>query len=306
MKPEFILPQYIDSTMISCFRSCPQKFALEFCYGLRPAAISVDLHAGACFATALEATYEAVWVEGLDLDAALQRSYRRFADAWGDFTPLSDTPKTFDRVWEAVETYFSVWPPFTDPVQPFIINGRPALEFSFAIPLESKGFPLHPSGEPFVYSGRFDMLGTMHGRPVGRDEKTTKSIGADWSSQWDLRSQFIGYTWAARQSGIEALDTIVVRGIGILKTKISTAEAVKQYSDSLRERWFDQLRRDLWRLRRMHDEDHFDFNLADACSIYGGCSFKLPCTSPTPENWFGQYTTRRWNPLQKNPIEATT
>ena len=104
------------------------------------------------------------------------------------------------------------------------------------------------------------------------------SVG-DWSSQWDLRSQFIGYTWACQQAGLN-VDTVVVRGISILKTKIDSQEAEKIYSDDLRARWLDQLRRDLWRLRRSWDEGHFDYNFGDSCTSYGNCIFLTACSAP--------------------------
>jgi len=320
---EALLPLHIDSTMMSCFRACPRRFYYEFILGLRPTALSVDLHAGGCFATALERYYKAIYVEGASNDTALQRSLGAYLAAWGDFEPIKDTPKTKDRVWEAVEDYFRNWSPQTDPVQPFRDTaGAPAMEFTFGIPLEPTTddkawdalqregkaqhlFPLHPSGQPFIYSGRFDMLGIKNGKVRWRDEKTTKSIGADWAEQWDLRSQFIGYTWALQQSGIKC-DGGVVRGIGILKTKITLVEAEKIYSDVLVSRWHEQLRRDLWRLRRMWDENYWDFNLADACTSYGGCAFRLPCSSDAPERWYSGYNIRRWNPILKNPIADET
>lgn len=303
MNVQPLLPIYIDSTMISCFRACPRRFYYEFILGLRPSAVSVDLHAGGCFATALERYYQAIYVEGTSNDVALQRSLGAYLTAWGDFEPIKDTPKTKERVWEAVEEYFHMWSPQTDPVQPYRDpTGKPAMEFTFGIPLEpEENFPLHPSGSPFIYSGRFDMLGVKNGRTRWRDEKTTKSIGASWSEQWDLRSQFLGYTWALQKSGIKC-DGGVVRGIGILKTKITVVEAEKVYSDVLIARWYEQLRRDLWRIRKMWDEGYWDYNLADACTSYGGCAFRMPCSSEAPDRWYSGYNVRRWHPTQKNPI----
>lgn len=312
------LPRHIDSTMISCFRSCPRKFYYEFVLGLRPTALSVDLHAGACFAHAIESINLAVHRDGISLDGAMMKGYAEFMNEWGDFVPTKETSKTPDRIWEAVEEYFKMWPPHTDPVQPYRdTKGNPTFEFTFAIPLEhaewtvdpvgqnnailAGAFPLHPSGDPFLYSGRLDALGSYGGKPVGRDEKTTTSIGASWADKWDLRSQFTGYCWALQQSGIP-IDTIFVRGVGILKTKISLAEAQKTYEDFKIARWYEQLRRDLWRMRRMWDEGYFDYDLADACVAYGGCAFTPVCTSAKPENWYNSYTVRRWDPLRKNPI----
>jgi len=306
------LPLHIDSTMISCFRSCPQKFYQEFCGGYRPPGLSIDLHAGACFATALEALYKAVWQENLSFEDALLKSHAAFQLAWGDFEipEWKETPKTRERVWEAVEEYFGHYSPKTDHIQPFFSSdGSPTFEYTFAIPLEPCStvpgpgtFPLHPSGSPFLYSGRLDMLGSYNGKTVGRDEKTSgRTPSATWSQSWDLRSQFIGYTWSLKECGIDC-DTIVVRGVHILKTKFHFPEAIKVYSDFDRNRWREQLRRDLWRLRRSWDDDYFDFNLGETCTSYGLCPFLNACKSPTPESWLSQMEVRHWSPLNKNPI----
>jgi len=313
---DLILPLHIDSTMRSCFMSCPQKFFLEFCHGLRPARVSVDLHAGAVFASTLEFIYEKVHKEGLDLDKVMIRAYANFLSQWGDFEPMKDTPKTKDRVWEAIEDYIRTYSPKTDHIQPANLPGQPSYEFSFGIPLlptckypqsdaeiahEGVKFPEHPSGSPFIYSGRFDLLGKWQNKLIIRDEKTTTSIGASWAEQWDLRSQFMGYVWACQQSGLD-VDTVSVRGVGILKTKITQVEAIKSYSKFMIDRWYEQLRRDLWRIRRMWDEQYFDYSLADACTSYGGCSFRDVCGSEYPERWMSNYVVKRWNPLHRNPI----
>lgn len=308
------LPINIDSTMISCFRACPKKFFEEFVLGLRPAAVSVDLHAGACFASALENIYRGIYTENLDFEKAKLRAYGQFLDQWGNFEPVKDTPKTRERIWEAVEEYFRVWPHQTDPVQPYMLEGQPSYEFTFGIPLEPSSktplqmhdhFPRHPSGQPFIYSGRFDMFGKWGQKLVVRDEKTTTSIGASWAEQWDLRSQFMGYVWACQQSGMN-VDTVCVRGIGILKTKFTMVDAFKTFPSHKVERWLEQLRRDLWRIHRAWDEGYWDFNYADACSSYGGCVFRDVCGSPEPDRWRRGFTVRRWNPLLKNPVEETT
>jgi hypothetical protein len=309
------LPLHIDSTMITCARSCLQKFLLEFVHGYRPRAISVDLHAGACFATGLETVYRGIWEQNLSLPSALERAHAAFHIAWGDFEipAFKKTAKTADRIWEAIESYFEQYPPRTDHVQPYFgSDGKPTFEYTFAIPLEpannfeGENFPLHPSGAPFIYSGRFDMLGAISGRPCVRDEKTTGgSISTNWSDQWNLRSQFLGYVWACQQAGIN-LDTVVVRGIAIQKTQIVHAEDIKNYSAHLVAKWHEQLRRDLWRIRRAWDEGYFDFNLGDACTSYGNCVFQSACASTTPEAWLSDFVVKHWNPLDKNPAKEPT
>lgn len=317
MTPEPILPPYIDSTMVTCFRSCPRKFYQEFILGLRPPGISIDLHAGGCFASALETVYKAVWESNKPIDEALRIGHAAFLVAWGDFEipEYKRTAKTMDRMWEAVEEYFAKYPPLTDHMKPYFVDGKPTFEFTFSIPLEPaihpgdlgmddrmEYFPLHPvTNEPWLYSGRFDKLGEYQGKPVVSDDKTTgRSISSGWAEQWNLRNQFLGYVWACQQSGL-AVDSVVVRGIAIQKTKIDIQEAIKLYSSHMIDRWKEQLRRDMWRIRRAWDEGYFDYNFADACTAYGNCIFTDVCQSHTPEAWMNQFEIRRWNPLQKDP-----
>lgn len=323
------LPLHIDSTMRSCFVSCAQKFFREFVEGYRPAGISIDLHAGGTFASALEEVYKQVFLNNRPLQAALDIACARFFTEWGDVEvpEWKRTAKTKDRVWEAIagdgtakgRGYFEQYSPLTDHVQPYFdTSGKPTFEYTFAIPLEpcidpiSVGaynvpqapyFPTHPSGSPFIYTGRFDMLGALHGRPVVKDDKTTGgSISDQWAKQWDLRSQFLGYCWACQQCGIP-VDTVIVRGIAIQKTQIVHAEAIKTYSKFMIDRWHEQLRRDLWRLRRAYDERYFDYNFGDACTAYGNCVFMDVCQSTTPESWLSNFEVRHWNPLNKNPVK---
>lgn len=320
-----ILPRGIDSTMMTCFRGCPQKFRKEFVLGHRPSGLSIDLHAGACFATALEHVYKATWEKNLPLREALDYAHAAFALAWGDFEipEYKVTGKTFDNVWDAVLEYFKRWDPRTDYIPPYINSeGKPTIEYTFAIPLEplatvddmswgtaydpgNQSWPEHPDGGPFLYTGRFDMLGQYQGRPIVRDEKTSgKTAGQTWAEQWDFRSQFIGYTWACREAGLD-VDSVCVRGISILKTKRDTTEAIKTYSDFLRARWLEQLRRDLWRVRRAWDSGYFDYNMGDTCTSYGNCCFLTSCTAPPEQEagWLADFPVKRWNPLEKDPTK---
>lgn len=326
------LPEVIDSTQMVAFRSCGEKFNLEFVRGRRPPGLSIDLHAGACYASGLEAVRRGVWEMGLDLEAALARAHLIFLREWGDFEipEWKKTGKTLENMWEALVQYFRKWPPRTDYIQPYFIGGKGTFEYTFAIPLEpvldpatfseheaSYGeahmmevppapfFPAHPSGSPFIFGGRFDMLGEYEGRPCVVDEKSSgKTAGSNWADQWDLRNQFLGYVWACQQAGYD-LDTVVVRGISVLKTKEpSFSEAIKVYSKHMLAKWHEQFRRDMWRIRRSWDEGYFDYNFGDTCTAYGNCIFMQTCqsTEQTKESWLQEFAVRRWNPIAKNPV----
>lgn len=301
-----ILPPFIDSTMMSLFRSCPRKFYYEFILGLRPPGRSIDLHAGGVFAHCLEVVRKEIYINGRTLPEAILRANAAFEIAWGDFVipEHKKTNKRPDRVWAAVESYFETYVPQFDHIQPYYVGGKPTFEFTFAIPLDLPGFPLHPvSGEPFLYAGRFDLLGEYLGLPIVEDDKTSGTGHyANWSEKWDLRSQFIGYTWACQQLGIPVND-VAVRGVGIQITQIAHAEAIKPYSNALRARWLEQLRRDLIRLATSWNEGYFDYNLGESCTDFGNCIFTQPCQSPEPEPWLKTFEVKRWNPTAKNPVE---
>jgi len=296
------LPTHIDSTMLSAWNQCGKKFEYEYVYGLRPSALSVDLHAGATFAGTIETFYKLFW-SGLDVQTALLRSHLTFQALWGDFELNKDSPKTKENMWIAVEDFVRAYPPASDPIQPFFSSGVPTFEFSFAIPLDFPGFPSHPSGGPFVYCGRPDLLGMLSNRIVVLDNKTSGRLASDWAKQWDLRSQFLGYCWAVSLT-LAPCHTVVIRGTIIRKRDIEQVTATKLFAQWEIDRWFEQLRRNLHRLVRQWNDGYFDFNLGESCTSYGGCAFHDLCKSPTPQVWFDTFRRERWNPLLRNPINA--
>jgi hypothetical protein len=302
---EAILPSIVDSTMLTAARGCLQKYYNEFVLGLRPARLSLDLHAGGVFASTIETIHREVWDKGEPFQVALARGHGTFIQQWGDF-PTEDTDlKTPGRMWECVEKYFKLYPPSMDHVQPFYINGRATSEFSFAIPLDLPGFPLHPiTFEPFIYTGRADLLGTYKTRICIRDEKTGSKVESNWSEKWDLRAQFQGYCWAAQHSGLDC-DTVIIRGIIPYKTKEpAILEAVKFYPRWQIDRWLDETRRTICDIVAAWNEGHWRFNLGDTCTQYGNCPFMPLCTIPDEQrdNWRSNYRVKRWNPLERNPI----
>ena len=305
--PQPILPAIVDSTQLNCFSSCPQKFYNEYVLGLRPPDLSINLHAGAVFSATLESFYREVYTNGLETPQALARAYATFTHQWGDFIIRKDRcSKTPENMWAAVEDYVNTYPPRSDSVQPCYTSSDEPFEYSFAIPLDLPGFPRHPvSGDPFIYAGRFDMLGRKNGRPVIRDEKTADRLESNWSEKWDLRSQFLGYCWALQHVGIPC-NTVIVRGVIVTLTSIRQVEAEKLYSNHLIGKWFEQLKRNMNRLVACWNDGYFDYNLGDVCTQYSHCQFIPLCSSPEPANWYSSYEVRRWNPLNRNPTTAPT
>lgn len=294
MKPS--LPQVLDSTMIVDFRSCKQRFYDRYVLNLVGLQKSGDLIAGGAVAAALETVRLGVYIDGKTVEQSLIPAYRSFTKEWGPYVPPEKAAKTFGQCWNAVEQYFKVYPPITDELQPLRTQeGKPFVEFSFAVPLSIN----HPeTNEPFIYVGRFDMLGEWMGKIVVSDEKTMGQMGSNWVYQWDLRNQFMGYCWGARHYGYKCNDALI-RGICILTKDIKLAQAPAHYPDWMLARFEQQLVKDIERMIECWEKDYWDWNFGSACTEYGGCAYRDLCVSPRPEVWYKHYGRAKWNPIER-------
>lgn len=332
-----MFPYTVDSTMLAALRSCPQKLFRQYLEHWKPKAESVHLVAGGAFAAGIEAArrsfYEGIgrheeWfclengIEGTSLtpqegwkrrtathdtapgdrDAAAAEGLRALIDHYGDFECPPDSAKSLERTCGALEFYLDQYPLGADGMEPLLLaSGKRAIEFSFALPLPYN----HPvTGDPLLYTGRADMIAEFAGGCYVVDEKTTSQLGASWPRQWELRSQFTGYCWAAREHGI-ATDGAIVRGISILKTRYDTLQTVTYRPEWEVDRWLTQVIHDLRRLEAMWREGWYDFSLDHACAEYGGCSFAQVCKSNDPETWLPMYFEKRvWDPLARREVSV--
>jgi len=288
-------PHVWDNTMRAEFVSCPRAFFHRFMLGIDSATPSVHLHAGASFARGLEVARKQFYDAGEPADVAAARGLAALYTAYGDFDP-GDSAKSADGIAGALEYYFSVFPLDTDRAKPVRTASGHGIEFNFVLPIPEVCHP--ETGEPILYSGRFDMLCDWNGGLYVEDDKTTGSLGASWSKQWELRSQFTGYCWGARQFGYDVRGALI-RGIAILKRGYNHAEAVVYRPQWMVDAWHAQLIRDLRRAIDCWREGYWDANFADSCASYGSCSYLPLCTTDSPESWAngsGRYTVRFWDP----------
>ena len=292
-----MFPHTIDSTILSSFRSCRQKMFRQYVEHWKPQSQSVHLVAGGAFASGIEAARVSFYVNGDDAATAEGAGLAALLKHYGDFDCPSDSPKSPERMCGALEFYFSQYPLGADGADPITLaNGKRGIEFSFAEPIAV----LHPvTGDPLLYTGRSDMIAERAGGVYIYDEKTTSSLGASWARQWDMRSQFTGYTWAAREQGIKTMGCIV-RGVSILKTKYDTLEVPTYRSDYELDLWHGQMLRDVRAMIRCWEEGYWDYSLDGGCTEYGGCSFQRVCKSNEPEAWLPVYFEQRvWDPLAR-------
>jgi len=294
-RPDF--PSVIDSSLIAAFRSCQQKAFREYLQHWKAREPSVHLHAGAAFARGLEVARDAFYVREEPPQRAIEEGLHALITAYGTFECPPEYAKSLERMCGALEYYFERYPLGHDKAIPMTLpGGKRGIEFSFLEPLDRR----HPvTGDPLLYSGRFDMLVDYENMKLGEDDKTASQLGASWSRQWDLRSQFTAYVWGAGQAGIK-LDGFLVRGVSILKTKYDTLEAITYRPQWQVDRWYETVLRDVDRMLVAWESGVWDFNLDHACAEYGGCPFRSVCLMQRPEILLAQnFERRRWDPVSR-------
>jgi hypothetical protein len=320
-------PEVVDSTILGLYKSCPRKFWLEQGLHWKPKSPSVHLHAGAAFARGLEVARNAYWAGVAEVpvretirdpdtgaetvrirwdarpctpgnaEASETLGHIALLTAYGDFQCPEDSAKSATRMAGALEFYFDRYPLGADGAEPVTLaSGKRGIEISFAEPLDL----VHPvTGNPLLYCGRLDQAVHYAGGVFGEDDKTTSSLGATWSKQWDLRSQFTGYCWGLGRIGLP-LNGFLVRGVSILKTKYDTLEALTYRHPWQIDEWYDMTLATLADMIRDWKSGYWRKVLDHACTDFGGCVFRQVCLSSVPDNWLSTYfERRRWDPLTR-------
>lgn len=299
------LPHLVDSTQIVTMRACWRSWYYQFCLGLRAQSRSVDLVAGGAFAAGIDGLRTGLFRDKLSLNEALVPATRNFLHEWGDYEAPEGHVKSKENVLSAIPEFCKWENPLTDPVQPHMkADGAPATEFTFSIPLPIE----HPvTKNPWLFGGRFDMLGTYNGMPCIVDEKTTKSLGSYWLNQFTMRSQFLGYCWACQQLKLP-VNIAVINGVGFLKKSTNFLRAIQQYPQYLIDRWYIELLRTLeelnvrWKMYQAEGEVVWSYNFGDTCTSYGGCQFTSLCASRRWTDWLIEYNEVRWDPTKRTPL----
>ena len=291
-------PEVFDSSMLAIFKSCPQLFKKVYINQWKSKDPSVHLRAGGAFAAGIERARHCFYVDGNSAEDSVAAGLAALLTHYGDFECPPDSAKSAERTAGALEFYFDRYPLNEDSPPITLPGGKRGIEFGFVHPLPIE----HPtSGNPLLYSGRMDAILTYAGSPFICDEKTTTSLGASWSRQWDLRSQFTGYGWGCREAGIRTQGTIV-RGVSILKTKYDTQEAITYRPDWQLDRWYEELLDWLKDIIQCWESGKWKFNLDHSCADFGGCGFRQVCATRPEENhtWLETYFVRKhWNPITR-------
>lgn len=299
MSDTFPFPELIDNSALSSFKKCPLDWYYSSIMQVTRKGGNVHLHFGGAYAAGLEAGRKAYYDTMLSAEDSVIRALHTATLYWGHFEPPPESAKTYDRLIYALCEYFEQYPLDIEPFAPYrLATDKSAVEFTFAIP-----FPdlLHPdTGQPILYGGRFDMLCQRDGALFVEDDKTASQLGAQWTRNWLLDSQFTGYCWAAREYGYPVAGAII-RGLSILKTGFGHAQSIVYRPDWQIERWLQATRHTIRLMIEYHRQGFYPPVLdKHSCNSYGGCGYHQLCESPNPQSWIAMnYEPRVWNPLAK-------
>jgi hypothetical protein len=289
--------------MRAAFSACPAKFRNSYVMKKTSSGpMSVHLVFGGAYASGLEAMRRAFYERGTPLREAKTLGQEAIMSYWvrtGFTSTPEGTPKTLVRCVDAFDSYLKIFNPSEDYLRPVRLQeGLPdaAIEFSFALPIPTLYHPT--SGDPLLYTGRFDMLATTNaGALYIVDDKTAGQLGKALTTSMRLKSQFTGYMWACQQYGYNPTG-VVIRATQALRTKIEHAELIEQRPPFAIEWWLAQLQRDAARMIAMWETSQWDHSYDEACGSYGGCEFQDACAVEDEITYLNNfYTHRDWDPL---------
>lgn len=327
---EVKFPKILDNTIVSGWETCPAKAFMSYFLHLKPKGTRVHLHAGKCFAKALEVYRLNYFVPTSPNyhkpEESMLEGLRALIKDWGYDEEVDrefeHTNKTFDRIVELYLGYFTRFGYKTDPMKPAFFNGIPMIESNFTLQLDLN----HPdTGDPLLFHGRYDMLIDYHSGIFVYDDKTCSQLGKMWADKWATRSQFTGYCYGARANGYPVIGA-VVRGSCVYKNDVGYAESISYRKGWELDKWWEDLHHSAHNMietygqlrNKIEDQKgkktpinpiQLTRNVpargmfSEACQAYGGCEFLPLCKSEFPQRWLSDFAVDIWDPTNPDKEE---
>jgi hypothetical protein len=295
--------QYVwDSTSLKAADTCLRFYQYKLIDGWTTRKERVHLKFGAHYATALEHYYKHV-LAGVDkgeacrrvvLEALMDTWEREESDpSWPNGHPWvsTDNNKNRETLIRSIVWYIDYFE--DDPMEIITYEGRPALEYSFLLPVDNS----------IMFSGHLDrVVNYAEGNWIS-DQKTTKStISPYYFDGFAPDHQMSMYTFAG-----QAIFHTPIRGVVIDAAQIAVGFTrfergfTARTPDQLNE-WYDCTMQLIESTQRATREQHFPMRVT-SCGNYGGCEFRFVCAhSPDVREQFlkGNFDKMEpWNPAKR-------
>lgn len=295
-----------DASSLKLWQECPFKYYLKMVEGWGGASDSPHLRFGSIYASSLE-HFHKLRADGLPYwEAAAEIVRRALLDSWdherddaGARVPGSGAAwdsghhlKNRETLLRSIIWYFDQYE--DDPMTTYVTaEGRPAVEFSFTLPVE----------DGIVFCGHIDRLVEYQDRLMVQDQKTTGStLSQYYFDQYSPDTQMSMYTFAG-----QAIYSAPVAGVVIDAAQIAVGftrydRGLTYRTKAQLEEWYEDTMLHIAAAQRATREREFPMNTT-ACGNYGGCQFRRICSrSPEVRMNFLRGDFERghvWDPLKR-------
>ena len=308
---------FIDNSTYETFTTCPRSAEYYFLQKKERNRDRSALKFGGILHKILETRY---LHSGRVLDdkakaEMLQAALRGFQD----YCPEEGDHRNYDMAVDFILEYANAYP--IESFDVVNINNRPAIELPFALPLFdyeiNRTIPVrNPDGSievryvgtiKIIWQGRTDLVIRQGDNNIyGLDHKSTSMMGPTYFKEFELSSQFSGYTWAMEQLLDTRLAGFIINGLGIRKpTKTGKKLEFQRYTINSTPSKIDE-----WKRNTIHNIGQFIENTITSfhpqntkwcVGKYGACQFFDVCTLPIEQRQMmlatPDYKTVTWNPL---------
>lgn len=278
-----VIDRPLDNTAMAAYMTCPREFYHSMILHRRKEAESTALRYGTLWHKMLEAHY---WSGG-EKDAVQQAMLLNWpGDAEGDY-------RSFQRAFYDYDMYVKRW-------------GKPSNEDSKTI-----GWPEAPMLEiasstdggvlPFPYTGKLDRLIEIQGMVYVEDHKTTSRLDSNFSKQFVVSSQMLGYAWLAQQlvPG-KTVAGVRINVIHTLDRSTNFERILVSFSPQRIAEWVENMA--VW-MRRLASDQEFPGHYGDnGCSRkYGMCVYHEVCGTSArfrQRELEREFPINPWNPME--------
>lgn len=268
----------IDSTALTTFQMCPEKFRLRMVEGWRPRRTSGALVFGKSIHAALAAWYKT---------GSAEEALREVVTSWDPNAPVDDF-RSREKCAKVFLEYIKEYPQ-----ENFHIVGgeNPMIEVPFSLDtgmfcdcphcgrrwdtsnIGATCTTCEASLEPIEYGGIYDGLVKFGPQIFVLEHKSTSMMGPGYFNQFKPNNQVTGYIWAGQQMSGLPVGGALINAIGVY------AKGVTRFERSITARTAEEITEWLANIQTVCSEIHrakvtgkWEMR-TPACVLYGRCDF---------------------------------
>lgn len=225
---------------------------------------------------------------------------------------VADDRRNLSSLVTLFESYFLDYRLRPEKFDPVVLDGKPMIEQSFALPLGTLKF--QGKDITVVWTGKIDLVSWWNTKTqlVGVDHKTTSVMGAQFTDTMERSSQFLGYLWAlgnVSKSLSVPLAGFILNTVAIRKTGFEFKLFSLPYPSWQVEEWklttLGKLQQFLTSYEQYLETGFLVPTRESCCTKYGKCEFFSVCQSPPRIRGAAlldspDFELSTWSPLNEN------